>query len=565
MSKAKAIRHGGSRYVAVLAALVVGVAGLTSVPTAQARPTSTAAGFRGYQPPPISWGACDNPTLQQVGAQCGSLIVPLDYGHPHGKQISLAVSRVLHTSSAADYQGVVLANPGGPGVSGLFLSFLGQLVPNGVGGYYDWIGFDPRGVGASKPSLSCDPGYFGYNRPNYVPRTRALVRIWLHRARHYADACRRSAAAELLGHVKTVDTVSDLESLRKALGAKQITYYGYSYGTYIGQVYATLHPNRVRRMVLDSIIDPRNVFYRANLNQDVGFQKTIRIFFRWLAKYSGVYHVGRSGSAVERGYDRELARLDRHPAGGVIGPDELEDVLLSAGYSRPDLAGHRRRVFEAGDQGRLLGHQGPVRRGQHDGAGRRQRLCDVQRHPVHGRALATKLAKVATRQLADLPQGAVRDVGKRLGQRAVFVLARQARSSGPRHRTASARAGPPDRRDVRRSHTVRGEPRGPIPIPDVVTHRGRQWVDPWKFVDGQRVRRQQGGGLPRERNYPPRVDQDVTPMSSARRCRSQTDCDNHHEVQPNGRPRASSHDVGSPLASPRPSTARATLTRLQHH
>ena len=95
---------------------------------------------------------------------------------PGGAKISLAVSRVRHTSPDADYQGVMLVNPGGPGGSGLVYSILGQFVPNGAGNTYDWIGFDPRGVGASRPSLSCIPDYFGYNRPYYIPVTRALER-----------------------------------------------------------------------------------------------------------------------------------------------------------------------------------------------------------------------------------------------------------------------------------------------------------------------------------------------------------------------------------------------------
>jgi pimeloyl-ACP methyl ester carboxylesterase len=79
----------------------------------------------------------------------------------------------------------MLVNPGG---SGLVYAILGQFVPNGAGNTYDWIGFDPRGVGASRPSLSCIPDYFGYNRPHYIPVTRALERAWLARSK---VVCRR--------------------------------------------------------------------------------------------------------------------------------------------------------------------------------------------------------------------------------------------------------------------------------------------------------------------------------------------------------------------------------------
>jgi pimeloyl-ACP methyl ester carboxylesterase len=66
--------------------------------------------------------------------------------------------------------------------------------------------------------------------------------------------------------MKTTDSARDMESIRKALGARQINYYGFSYGTYLAQVYSTLFPSRVRRMVLDSNVDPRKVWYQANLD-----------------------------------------------------------------------------------------------------------------------------------------------------------------------------------------------------------------------------------------------------------------------------------------------------------
>ena len=79
------------------------------------------------------------------------MTAPLDYAQPGGQKIKLAVSRVIHTVADAKAQGLMLVNPGGPGGSGLALSVLGEAVPNRAGDAYDWIGFDPRGVGASRP------------------------------------------------------------------------------------------------------------------------------------------------------------------------------------------------------------------------------------------------------------------------------------------------------------------------------------------------------------------------------------------------------------------------------
>ncbi|HEY0002642.1 MAG TPA: alpha/beta fold hydrolase, partial [Actinoplanes sp.] len=205
--------------------------------------------------PTITWSACTEPALRAHKAECGFLTVPLDYKKPDGETIQLAVSRVRHTVPTDKYQGVMLVNPGGPGGKGRALSVLGSLVPKGAGAAYDWIGFDPRGVGASKPQLSCDGKYTRYNRPAYVPSTAEIEKIWLQRTEAYAAACAK-AGGPLLSHLTTRDTVNDMERIRLALGARQINFYGFSYGTYIGQVYATLHPERVRRMVLDGIVNP---------------------------------------------------------------------------------------------------------------------------------------------------------------------------------------------------------------------------------------------------------------------------------------------------------------------
>lgn len=281
----------------------------------------------------IDWGPCSSERLQQAGAECGFVSAPMDYGDPSGKQIKIAVSRVKHTVPEDEYQGVMLVNPGGPGGSGLGLATLGANVPNHAGDAYDWIGFDPRGVGASKPSLSCLPNYFSYDRPKYVPTNADLERIWLARSKAYADACARDGG-ELLDNMKTTDSVRDMESIRKALGAEQINYYGFSYGTYLGQVYGTLFPDRVRRMVLDSNVDPRDVWYQADLNQDIAFDRNIKIWFSWLAKYDDVFHLGATEADVEKLFYDEQATLDEHAAGGLIGGDEWTDIFLQAGYYR---------------------------------------------------------------------------------------------------------------------------------------------------------------------------------------------------------------------------------------
>jgi pimeloyl-ACP methyl ester carboxylesterase len=287
----------------------------------------------------IDWGPCAESDLIDLGAQCGTVSVPLDYDRPFGPHIRIAVSKLEHTSSAADYQGAILTNPGGPGGSGLDLSailafVLGQEGYTDAAADYDWIGFDPRGVGASQPSLSCDPNYFAGPRPNYVPFTRTLLSFWESKSDGFGQDCAAAGAAQdaLLQNDTTIDTAKDMDRIRQALGQPRISYYGFSYGTYLGQVYSTLFPSRVHREILDSNVDPRGVWYQDNFDQDIAFQRNIEIWFAWLARYDSVYHLGTTEAQVANTFKAAERELAAAPAGGVVGPDEWTDVFLEAGY-----------------------------------------------------------------------------------------------------------------------------------------------------------------------------------------------------------------------------------------
>jgi pimeloyl-ACP methyl ester carboxylesterase len=302
----------------------------TAAPTASTTGAASAAAPAVPTPPALDWGKCKDKGLRQAKAQCTMLTVPLDYANPTGEKIQLAVSRVLHSKKT--FKGAVFTNPGGPGGSGLGLSTLGQYVPKKAGLNYDWYGIDPRGVGSSVPALSCDTKYFGFDRPSYTPKTQADLDYWTNKTANYATACANSSAKQLLGHVKTTDTVMDFESLRIAIGQPQVTYYGFSYGTYIGQVWATMYPTSLKAMILDGVVDASRAWYPANLDQDYAFEKTFTAFFKWMGKYDSVYHMGKTGKQVRKAYDKLKKKLAKKPAMGKIGPDELDDAILNAGY-----------------------------------------------------------------------------------------------------------------------------------------------------------------------------------------------------------------------------------------
>jgi pimeloyl-ACP methyl ester carboxylesterase len=333
----------------VLVAPAIGSASSTHAhPAVASTPTSS-----------ISWGSCPTgqyPALKNQPVKCAALKVPMNYSDPTGPTITLEVSRLEHTSSAAHYKGVILSNPGGPGGASLDLPvYLEPYVPNNVGKDYDWVSWDPRGVGSSKPAIHCENGYFDSPRRSYIPTSKSLLHYWLSRSKSYANACERKYPA-LLKNMTTIDSAKDMESIRTALGVSKISYYGFSYGTYLGQVYSTLYPTHLKYMVLDSNVDPRRVWYGANLDQDRAFQRNIKIFFRWVAKWHTVYHLGSTEAAVEALYYKELAHLTAHPA-GHLGPDEFTDALLGAAYYRQvwtDVASAWKAYAVHGHQGQLV-------------------------------------------------------------------------------------------------------------------------------------------------------------------------------------------------------------------
>ncbi|MFE5910792.1 alpha/beta fold hydrolase [Streptomyces wedmorensis] len=278
--------------------------------------------------PPLAWTGCATKAYPKL--QCATLKVPLNHDDPAGRSITLALTRVPHTAST--FQGPLLVNPGGPGGSGRAMAgYVAASLPPKVAAEYDVIGFDPRGVGKSEPALDCEPGHFAPVRADSVPTGAEAERAAVDRARSFAEACGKKYA-DVLPYIDTVSTARDLDAIRAALGAPQINYLGYSYGTYLGAVYARLHPDRVRRMALDSVVNPHGVWYEDNISQDYAFDTRHKDFMAWVARQDAVYKLGTDPAAVEASWYRMRDALRAAPAGGKVGPGELEDTFLPGGY-----------------------------------------------------------------------------------------------------------------------------------------------------------------------------------------------------------------------------------------
>lgn len=284
----------------------------------------------------VDWGPC--PT---GGAdECGTLAVPLDYEHPTGETITLALRRSPATDQSRRL-GSILVNPGGPGGSGFNLGArmqqsLGRAGANGaeVAARYDFIGFDPRGVGASTPVVctgSLDQFYADDATPDDDGERAALVAAM----ERQAEAC-QARSGRVLPFVGTRDAARDLDQIRKALGDEHLNFIGYSYGTELGSLYAEEFPDRVGRIVLDGALDP----YLSGVDLAREQAQSLEASFRRFADACGA---DRSCPYFSDGdpagaFDRLMTELDAAPlpaAGGrTVNASQAVSGIATALFSR---------------------------------------------------------------------------------------------------------------------------------------------------------------------------------------------------------------------------------------
>jgi pimeloyl-ACP methyl ester carboxylesterase len=312
MAASPTVRQRRRRIVATIVAGLVCI--LLAVPTATAAPAAAA------RVPQLHWTDCGD------GFQCATARVPLDYDQPRGAQISLALIR-LPAGDPAHKLGSVFLNPGGPGGSGVDLvrDAGRSLFTEQVRARFDLVGFDPRGIIRSTP-LRCydtlDQAIADAFAPFPFPVTRKEERTWVRFDRNLARAC-AARGGPILNHMATANAARDMDLLRQAVGDKRLTYFGVSYGSYLGATYANLFPGKVRALAVDAIIDPvawatgrgnqartQPLFNRLRSAQ--GAYATLGEFFRLCDQ--GGDNCAFSQGDPRRRYDRLAKRLLREPA-----------------------------------------------------------------------------------------------------------------------------------------------------------------------------------------------------------------------------------------------------------
>ncbi|WP_432129517.1 alpha/beta hydrolase [Streptomyces sp. bgisy082] len=288
----------------------------------------------------LHWSPCTSPPSARTGYDCATMKTPLDYRKPDGRTIDVALIRRKATGPNAQRIGSLVFNFGGPGASGIsgLPEFLGQYEP--LLDRYDLVSFDPRGVGATIPvrcgKTARDTGYSG------------------------SDACAKHSGA-LLPYIATSHTARDLDLMRYLLGDERLHYFGVSYGTELGAVYAHLYPSHVGRLVLEAPIDPTKDLNEKQISQVKAVQAAFDRFAAHCAAHIRPCPTGSGPQEAARRMARLADRLEKKPApagnGRTLDADDLayavSDHLSLGADGWPPLAKALTALMDHNDGGPL--------------------------------------------------------------------------------------------------------------------------------------------------------------------------------------------------------------------
>ncbi|MEU9153804.1 alpha/beta hydrolase [Streptomyces sp. NPDC048417] len=293
----------------------------------------------------LDWKACPAPEKAEGGGdtpsplpgggawQCATMKAPLDWSKPKGATIGLALIRATTSGDASKRIGSLIFNFGGPGGSGVTTLPAFAEDYAGLRTRYDLVSFDPRGVGRSDP-VECenDEQLDNYFQQDATPETSAERTQLINRTKQFNAACEKNSKS-ILPHVRTTDAARDMDLMRQVLGDQQLHYFGISYGTELGGVYAHLFPKNVGRAVLDGVIDPSQNPEQSSLGQAKGFQLALDNFAEDCTSKKTECPIGDTPQDVKDRIAKLLADLDKKPIPGIL-PRQLTQTAATNGIAQ---------------------------------------------------------------------------------------------------------------------------------------------------------------------------------------------------------------------------------------
>jgi pimeloyl-ACP methyl ester carboxylesterase len=305
----------GSRRLACASVIVCAFIGAAAPAAARQAPAV----------PKLDWQPCG----EAPNVTCATAKVPLDYDQPNGRTIDLHLAKSPATDQAHRI-GSLFINFGGPGgpAAAAFEAAGAEAFP-GLNERYDIIGMDPRGVGQSTPSIDCKVNQETqgiYSIPFTTPDN-LNVGALIGKDARYISRC-IALNREILPHVSTANVARDIDLLRQALGEDKITYFGYSYGTFLGATYASMFPRNYRAMVLDGPVDADSYINQPldNLSaQSSGFERALGHFFEACAANQAAC-AGFGDGDPRDAYDELIDKLNGAPIPATRFPDDPRPV-----------------------------------------------------------------------------------------------------------------------------------------------------------------------------------------------------------------------------------------------
>jgi pimeloyl-ACP methyl ester carboxylesterase len=323
--------------------VAAGVALVGGLPTAMAKeaPAAKTSALEArrvdsVKTPKLGWYSC-------YGAgECATVKVPMDYDNPSQGTVELAVARV----KARDQKhkiGSLFVNPGGPGGSGVdFVLNSPYILSSDLLDRFDIVGFDPRGTNYSD-LVTCFPGPRQQSpvlddlSSVAFPVTKAEQTAEIRGAKALGKAC-STTGKPLSASMSTAQVARDMDVLRRAVGDKKLNYFGVSYGSYLGQVYANLFPDRFRALAIDGVLDPvawagtkatQNTPVTDRLRSGEGAYKALREILVRCDRAGGSLCSFALGDPVKN-FDLVAQRLKKSP---LVDEDPFTGETYTFGYA----------------------------------------------------------------------------------------------------------------------------------------------------------------------------------------------------------------------------------------